>query len=246
MNDLLDDDDPSLSRHERELTLSTGSILGIFFGLVLLCGVCFGVGYNMGRKSAPTPLALNDNSGDAITDTAAAPQKPAAGTPLDSNASVAQPSIVPAPVEKARAPVPKPAPIERKPAAAVETAAASAPSASAAPDANANANRAANRTPDRSAVPAARSVAPSALMPGVSSAPPQPGSIMVQVAAVSHQEDADLLLGALRSRGYTVSARRGGADNFIHVQVGPFSNKKDAEAMRQRLLADGYNALLKF
>ena len=69
---------------------------------------------------------------------------------------------------------------------------------------------------------------------------------MVQVAAVSHREDADLLVGALKARGYTVSARPTAGDNFIHVQVGPFSNKKDAEAMRQRLLSDGYNALLKY
>jgi cell division septation protein DedD len=68
---------------------------------------------------------------------------------------------------------------------------------------------------------------------------------MVQVAAVSHQEDADLLIGALRSRGYAVSARAAGADSFIHVQVGPFHDKKEADAMRQRLLADGYNAIVK-
>ena len=38
MNYLLDDDDV-VTRAEREFTLSTGSILGIFFGLVLLCGL---------------------------------------------------------------------------------------------------------------------------------------------------------------------------------------------------------------
>ncbi len=68
---------------------------------------------------------------------------------------------------------------------------------------------------------------------------------MVQVAAVSHQEDANLLLGALRARGYAVSARTNTGDHFIHVQVGPFRDKKEADAMRQRLLADGYNAIVK-
>ena len=68
---------------------------------------------------------------------------------------------------------------------------------------------------------------------------------MVQVAAVSHQEDADLLLGALRARGYAVSARASGIDSFIHVQVGPFHDKREADAMRQRLLTDGYNAIVK-
>lgn len=68
---------------------------------------------------------------------------------------------------------------------------------------------------------------------------------MVQVAAVSHQEDADLLVGALRSRGYAVTAHPASSDGFIHVQIGPFSDKKTAEAMKQRLLSDGYNAILK-
>ena len=37
----------------RELTLSTPAILGIFFGLALLCAVFFGFGYNMGQQVAP-------------------------------------------------------------------------------------------------------------------------------------------------------------------------------------------------
>ncbi len=33
-------------------------------------------------------------------------------------------------------------------------------------------------------------------------------AFMVQIAAVSHQEDADVLVGALRRRGYAVAAHR--------------------------------------
>ena len=62
MNDPLDHDDPSLSRGDRELTLGTGTILGIFFGLVVLCGACFGGGYLMGHKAQPSPLTLADAS----------------------------------------------------------------------------------------------------------------------------------------------------------------------------------------
>ena len=71
------------------------------------------------------------------------------------------------------------------------------------------------------------------------------GSAVVQVAAVSHQEDADMLMAALKKHGYTVAIRQEPQDKLLHVQVGPFANKKDAEAMRQRLLADGYNAIVK-
>jgi cell division septation protein DedD len=67
---------------------------------------------------------------------------------------------------------------------------------------------------------------------------------MVQIAAVSHSEDAQVLVDALRKRGYEVTARREVSDNLIHVQTGPFVNRNDANAMRQKLLNDGYNAVV--
>jgi cell division septation protein DedD len=65
---------------------------------------------------------------------------------------------------------------------------------------------------------------------------------MVQVAAVSHQEDANVLVAALRRHGYAATTRRESGDGLIHVQVGPFFSRNEANAMSQRLLGDGYNA----
>jgi cell division septation protein DedD len=70
-------------------------------------------------------------------------------------------------------------------------------------------------------------------------------SSVVQVAAVSHQEDADILLNALKRRGYNVAVHHEPQDKLLHVQIGPLATRKDADAMRQRLLADGYNAIVK-
>lgn len=69
-------------------------------------------------------------------------------------------------------------------------------------------------------------------------------ALMVQIAAVSHHEDADVLVAALRRRGYAVTLRRDPADSMFHVQVGPFSSRDDAEKWRQKLLNDGYNAIV--
>jgi cell division septation protein DedD len=63
----------------------------------------------------------------------------------------------------------------------------------------------------------------------------------VQVAAMSHQEDADVVAVDLKHRGYTVAVRREPQDKLFHVQIGPFANKKEADAMRQHLQSDGYN-----
>jgi DedD protein len=76
-------------------------------------------------------------------------------------------------------------------------------------------------------------------------APAAAGSFIVQVAAVSTQQIADIEVAALRKDGYDVVVRHEPQDALFHVQLGPFADKKDAEAMRQRILADGFNAIVK-
>ena len=226
MDHLIDDEE--IPKHERELTLSTGAILGIFLGLVVLCGGFFGFGYNMGRKSAPTPLNLSDvATTDPTLPANSSTSNPAAGSPLDDTSAAAPPVGA------------APKPDHRTPPPVADATADTDDSATAAPKPT--------RTPPTPTTPAPivrqpAPVSPSALNPSAATAG---GTFMVQVAAVSHQEDADLLVGALRARGYAVTTRSSSADSFIHVQVGPFHDKKDADAMRQRLLTDGYNAIVK-
>jgi len=69
---------------------------------------------------------------------------------------------------------------------------------------------------------------------------------LVQVAAVSKQEDADALVDALKKKQYPAFvAAQSGPDKLFRVQVGPFQDVKDAEAMRTKLIGDGYNPILK-
>jgi cell division septation protein DedD len=65
---------------------------------------------------------------------------------------------------------------------------------------------------------------------------------MVQIAAVSNPEDANVLTNALRARGYTVNQRREPVDGMIHVRIGPFGSREEANHWRDKLLGDGYNA----
>jgi|SRR5271165_4252197 len=68
----------------------------------------------------------------------------------------------------------------------------------------------------------------------------------VQVAAVSRQEDAEALVEALKKKQYPAFiANNPSVDKFHHVQVGPYAELKDAEAMRTRLVSDGYNPIVK-
>jgi DedD protein len=211
MSNYLDDDDLGRRRNEREVTLSTGSILGIFFGLALLCALFFGFGYNMGRKSSPTiPVATNSSETEPDSDSAST------SPPVNANKPSAG-SYVTAPVTNA--------PEAGADNTATPTVAATTKSTGLA------AKPQSASAPPRAAVPASGSFGA--------------GNFVVQVAAVSHQEDADLLVSALQRKGYSVAARNESADKLVHIQVGPFSDRKEADAMKTRLISDGYNAMIK-
>jgi cell division septation protein DedD len=92
------------------------------------------------------------------------------------------------------------------------------------------------------AAPAVHAAAPVATTP---EPPVATGNFVVQVAAVSHEEDAQLLVSALRAKGYPVSAHADTGDKFFHIQVGPYTNMKDATAAKQKLVADGYQPIIK-
>jgi len=237
---------------DREISLGMGTILGLFFGLVLICALFFGFGYSMGRRSSqPATVASSDA---APTSTVTGGAKPSPSSPLkavegffgkkqtppptdaDDTASANEPppsSPTPAPESQAQAAdqLKQAGQSDQKDGARTRvTQDISGGSASSAP-----------ARPAHNAPPSATPVAPSSPMPAIS----PNGTAMVQVAAVSHQEDADLLLSALKRRGYAVFVRQEPQDHLLHVQVGPFASKKDAEVMRQKLLTDGYNAILK-
>lgn len=68
---------------------------------------------------------------------------------------------------------------------------------------------------------------------------------MVQIAAVKNSPDAEALAAALRNNGFNPTIRSESQDKLIHVQVGPFANRDEARAMRQKLSNAGYNAFIK-
>ena len=74
-----------------------------------------------------------------------------------------------------------------------------------------------------------------------------PGTIVVQIAAVSREDDAVALAGALRKKNYNVFVVNNPAtnDKLYHVQVGPFASMQDAEAMKLKLTGEGYNPIVK-
>ena len=228
MSRLLDDDQDDLPERERELTLSTGAILAIFLGLVLLCAVFFGFGYNLGRKSstvsnAPLPAAAHDTEPAGTESSTFDNFKPSPNSPTSTSST----TTAPAPTRAVETSAP--ANRTNEPSVTVPVHTPPAPAARPIPPPASNTS-----TSTHAAQPAAPAIAPG-------------GAFVVQIAAISgtHKDDADLLSSALRGRGYTVSEHTDPQDKLIHVQVGPFATKADAEAMRERLIVDGYNPIIK-
>jgi DedD protein len=220
MSSLLDIQEEEAS----EITLSTASLLGIFFGLVLICAVFFGFGYSMGRGSERGTIASGSGSAsptDQANETPAEQFEKSSALTSAEQQEVMQP---PARTALSTAAGPKPDSVEPD-APAASTRAEKAPSPAAAPQS------------------AADAAAPSAPKP--SAADSGSAGPMVQIAAVARQEDADVLVSALRQRGYGVVVRSDPQDKLLHVQVGPFADRTAATAIKQKLLSDGYNAIIK-
>jgi DedD protein len=211
------------SSQETEITLGTAKLLGLFFGLVVICAVFFALGYTLGRKS-DTGLTA---SAAVPSPTASSGTKPAGSTspqpapPMTFYKAVEQkdanPQLTPAPTDAASSPAANPA--------------ASSPTAS---------------------LPGTGTQSSAQAQPTPSANPPDPmgalstAGYFVQVAAVSKPDDAEALVDALKKKQYPAFvAANSSTDKLFRVQLGPFIDIKDAEAMRSRLISDGYNPILK-
>lgn len=227
---------------DRELTISSTTLLAIFFGLVLVCAFFFALGYSLGRRSAPPSIATDTTAAASTSHPNDAVAKPSAGetgattTPATSDAQPAdgaadsdgsatpqpetasQPEVKPATTPAPGTPVPQP-----KPAIVTRTV------------------QPAQATP--TVKPALPETAPQPVVQPVAAT--AGSGIMVQIAAVSNPADAKVLMDALKKHGFNAVPRHEPNDSLIHVQVGPFANRADAVAMRQKLLSNGYNAILK-
>ena len=255
MRSLFDENDREEPKSDADLTLGIGSLLSIFFGVVLICGIFFGFGYSMGRRNARTTVAPAATvPPQTLAATSPLPENELSGAPLkpvepESGAAFPPEDKNPAPnTNSADTKAPASSSTQAPPAAKHPAPAAAPPKAahvveSATTDTSLNAVPSTHQTPS-APKPHAGVMAPLTQAPGDATIlPGQP--IMVQIAAVSRQEDAEVLAGALRKRGFNPTVRPGNGDKFFHVQVGPFTDKTQAETIKQHLLADGYNAIMK-
>jgi DedD protein len=208
---------------DTEISLGAGKLLALFFGLVVLCGAFFGVGYMIGKNRA-TPFAFAPDNSAAIGSPATVKPSSAIGNgaPAAKNQNCSTPGNCDQRSDASDMTFYKT--VEEKnlnsqltPASATQT------------------------SPANTTAPASQIAKPA------TEAVAAPGSgYVVQIAAVSKQQDADALVAALRKKQYPVFITSNPpGDKLFHVQAGPFSDINEAETVKARLTNDGYSPILK-
>jgi cell division septation protein DedD len=216
--------DPVATGRDTELTLGGGTLLVIAGGLVTLCAVCFGLGYAVGHRS----------SADQVVSTATPEPTSKTATATVSGVKPGAAAVAPTQPQSQLSDGSNEVKDGSAPASAIPVGAGA--------DSTASQVKPALESPVRTTQDVSSGSAQ--LTEKIQPATAKAQGWMVQIAAISHPDDAQVLVDALRKRGYEVTARRDLGDNMIHVQTGPFVNRNDANAMRQRLLNDGYNAIV--
>ena len=198
-------------------------LVGLFLLLVVIFGVVFTLGYLMGRSQYDAKLRASVGSPVGFETEAA---------PLDAKAkSKPQPEDAPPPKKNSdwdfyHSAEPQTAPDHLQPPP--KPAAAASPA-----------------KPAASLKATAVSPKPAKPVKAPDGALIAKGSIMLQVAAVLHQDDALALAQALQQKKFPAFVIPPAADKYYRVQVGPYPDNAAATKARQDLEDKGFKSIIK-
>jgi cell division septation protein DedD len=201
-----------------ELVLENRHLLLIFFAIVALSGVFFALGYIVGRNT------LSPSVSTALAE-------------AESTGPEAKPSPMPPAAYYLRATPPAAAPVP-------EDAGVLAPELQFDRTLGGQAPDARLESPEGSNVsPVWPSLAPDANQP-VATVPAPPG-ILVQVSALTRQQDAETLVQLLREKNLPVMVTTAATDTLYHVVIGPYQSDADAQQVKRLLEEDGFQPIIK-
>lgn len=207
--------------------LDSRHLIGLFVGVVILCAVFFTLGYVMGRSHLSAAVQADTGAIVAAVDREPVRPKAKAGTNLapepewdfyasQNNNHLEKPAAAPAPAPEPKKP-------SEKPLVAANRA---EPPARFAP---------LNTAPSRASTRPVKMVAPK--ITG--------NSILLQVAAVTHQGDAMAMADALQRKKFPSFVIPPSGDGFYRVQVGPYPDERAAENAKAALDRAGFKAIIK-
>ena len=215
-----------------DMVLESRHLIGLFLGVVVLCGVFFTLGYVMGRTQFDTTV-----SAATVPSKGAAPSRSSATDPVSS------PSATKTPMPAAGDWTFPAASETKKPADRLEPAPVESRKVAAAPDVATPATIAKSSAPESK--PASKPVETSKPAPARLHAPNIPrGAVVLQVAALSRQSDALALADALQRKKFPAFVLDS-AGSLYRVQVGPYADAASADIAKAALQREGFKAIVK-
>jgi cell division septation protein DedD len=200
--------------------ISTRSLLGAFFAVVVLCAVFFSLGFFLGYRQSHPASNLTTEQVPAGSDLPAAVNVPESSAPSSSSAPSTPAATYPATSDSQ--------PPESDGATDQPAASSSAP-----------VDKEANSRPAAADQETAGSISTSHL----------PAGLLVQVAAVTNQQDAANVVKVLKSKNYPAliltPAQAKADDNFYRVVAGPYRSRTDAERVRKELTSEGFKPFIR-
>jgi cell division septation protein DedD len=204
--------------------LESRHVVGMFLGVVVLCGVFFTLGYVMGRTQQDSSVkAVAASSAAKPADkTAAAKPAPSSWDFVSGGDAKKSPGKLETPAKTAIAGGPPP----------VIT---STPSKT---------ESAATKSPEKTAAVAKPS--PATSKKALTKAPIIPrGSVVLQIAALTREGDAMALVEALQKKQFPAFLLTPTTGNLYRVQVGPYRDGQAADAAKKALEREGFKAITK-
>jgi cell division septation protein DedD len=197
------------------MVLENRHVLLLFFVVVVLCGVFFGLGYIVGKNT----MTYTAPAQGTTAATAAKEKEQAKKNPLEETG-------------------------DKKPGTAESdlTYQKTLEGKGAAPGLEA-AQPAGQGQPAATATAPAATEAKPAAPPATPAAPPADAGTVIQVGALKNRADADNVAGTLREKGFTPVIEQQ-ADGLFHVYI-PAASPKDADELKARVEKAGFKAFIK-
>ncbi len=212
-----------------DMMLESRHLMGLFLGVVVVCGVFFTLGYVMGRTQGDATVRAANIAGPVgagLATPAAAPKGSPAAPPTSdwSIPSSAETKKAPERIQPSA-----PGSLNGSGGAATLTPAFEvAPPPRLAASASAVASKPAHKVPAKLRAPAV----------------PR-GAIVLQIAALSREGDALALADALQQKNFPAFVLQPQGDNLYRVQVGPYADSESADSGKKALQREGFKAILK-
>lgn len=210
--------------------LESRHLVGMFLGVVFLCGVFFTLGYVMGRTQYGNPVqaaeAFAHKAAPLLVD-------PNSSVPRGRNAEPAAPANPPSSEWDFYGKRKDGAPAASTPKAPI--APVSAPTSAVATRKPGSPPAGETRETKTAGKPPSRFQPPAMLR----------GSITLQIAALTREADALAMADALQQKRFPSFVVTPTIDNYYRVQVGPYADVAAAENVKRQLDREGFKAIIK-